>query len=94
MLGSNTAVVLTLLLSGVSFALSNNDILPPGIDGTGGPRDLYAAAKLTASGAIERREELAELSEQAELKKLPEENPEFAGIYSLSSSQNLHSHSV
>jgi hypothetical protein len=78
MLGSSAVVTLTLLFSGASYALPNNDVLPPGIDGTGGPRDLYAAAGATPNSLGNLAEERGEF---AELTKMPEESPGFAGIF-------------
>lgn len=75
MLGSSTVVSLTLLFSGISYASPDTNILPKGIDGTNGPRDLYDAAQLTGNLELvaEKREE------HAALKKLPQEEEELEG---------------
>lgn len=62
MLGSSTIVGLTLLFGGFSHALPDSNILPPGVDGTNGPRDLYEATKLTGNFELvagERDEDVA-----------------------------------
>jgi hypothetical protein len=85
MLGSSVIVTLTLLFSGISSALPNNDVLPPGIDGTGGPRDLYAAA-----GRVNALDDIAEeRGELVDMKKLPEENLEFEGMSLVSYSSRM-----
>lgn len=76
MLGSSAVLTLMLLFSGLSSALLNNDILPPGIDGTGGHRDLYAA-----SGRVNIVDDIAEeRGELVDMNELSEETPKFEGM--------------